>query len=434
MSIQVARELYIPASGRAVTELREHNYLSYDGLNRRETRWFESQSDTADYYEHRDSPDNGRTWGEWVREHATSKVTVGNDEHEMQGYSNARNVWNPVHRHSLTLKLHRLYLDGYRNATDRYWNDGMHFVDHVFLEITNEARTETVRQMAAYEDGITEFDEKTYRQEAFLERNLGVGCSLYVMKNGDILFDVEAPVAYCCKKTGHDLEKVFPSTGKLGHAKGLMICRGRWNAQIGRYDLSFSEPMYLSDCQSSRGIDEPTIAELDSGKILVVMRTSTMLRYNWESRMSPYAPGYKYYSISDDGGKTFSPPMPWHFDSREVVYSSATYSTLLRSRANGKLYWIGNYTDPVKIHDNYPRYPLQIVEVDEEWGCAKKETLAVIDTRRDGEPEVVQLSNFSIIENRETGNFELYLSKYGQFKPERHVFDCESWKYTITLE
>ena len=149
--------------------------------------------------------------------------------------------------------------------------------------------------------------------------------------------------------------------------------------------------------------------------------------------MSFKSKNYKYYTISDDGGKTFSPLVPWHFDTREVIYSSATYSLFLRSNTNGKLYWFGNITDPTQTQGNYPRYPLQMVEVDEEWGCAKKDTLTVIDTRREGESERVQLSNFCLLEDRETGNIELYLSKVGQ-DDNRHEFDCETWKYTITID
>lgn len=37
------------------------------------------------------------------------------------------------------------------------------------------------------------------------------------------------------------------------------------------------------------------------------------------------------------------------------------------------------------------------------------------------------------LRRRETGNIELYLSKVGQ-DDARHEFDCETWKYTITID
>lgn len=55
-----------------------------------------------------------------------------------------------------------------------------------------------------------------------------------------------------------------------------------------------------------------------------------------------------------------------------------------------------------------------------------------IDTHRTGESDKVQLSNFCILENKENGTLEIYLSKLGQFvgKP---TYECETWKYTVYL-
>ena len=107
------------------------------------------------------------------------------------------------------------------------------------------------------------------------------------------------------------------------------------------------------------------MAELTSGRIIVAIRGSNVQSPAWKTRIDPCAPGFKWYCCSDDGGRTFSPIMPWVFDTREVVYSSATLSTFFRSTKNGRLYWIGNVTDPQKTYGNYPRYPLHICEVDE---------------------------------------------------------------------
>ena len=124
--------------------------------------------------------------------------------------------------------------------------------------------------------------------------------------------------------------------------------------------------------------------------------------------------------------------MPWQFDTREVVYSSATISSLIKSQKNGKIYWIGNITEPSKTENNYPRWPLYICEVDDCLGILKKDTLTMIDTVRYGETEKVQLSNFNILEDRKTGNFEIRLAKLGQRAESTWL--CETWKYTIELE
>lgn len=184
--------------------------------------------------------------------------------------------------------------------------------------------------------------------------------------------------------------------------------------------------------QSSRGIDEPVLAELESGRILLVMRAGNVTYEDWHSRLEPNTPCFKWYSFSDNGGKTFCQPLVWHFDNREVIYSPASISEFIRSEKNGKLYWIGNITDHT-AYDNFPRFTLGIVEIDEKTGQPKKETYTEIDTRREGEPERVQLSNFSVLQDRETGNIELTLVKYGQFDFYK-VYKGETWRHEIEID
>ena len=196
-----------------------------------------------------------------------------------------------------------------------------------------------------------------------------------------------------------------------------------------QYDFTFSNPVILGDLRSSRGIDEPILAQLKNGRLLLVMRGSNVSRKQWSTRIEKATPSFKWYAWSDDGGKTFTDPEPWHFDDGEVIYSGATISNLVRSSKNGKLYWFGNIA-PYTAYGNWPRYPLHMVQVDEQTGAAMKDTLTVIDTRRPGETELVQLSNFNILEDRETGCFELTLSKINQFD-EKDGFWGESWQYDI---
>ena len=155
---------------------------------------------------------------------------------------------------------------------------------------------------------------------------------------------------------------------------------------------------------------------------MVIIRGSNV-KFEWAHRIEPRAPGLKWYAWSDDNGKTFTDAMPWHFDDGEIVYSSATYSRIIKDERTGKHYWIGNITDH-RVSGNYPRYPLQIVELDETYGTAKKESYTVIDT---------------ILQNRETGRLEVMLTKFGQFQwgehsPEGNPFKAEVWRYEIELE
>ncbi len=74
-----------------------------------------------------------------------------------------------------------------------------------------------------------------------------------------------------------------------------------------------------------------------------------------------------------------------------------------------------------------PRYPLQICEIDEDIPAVKKESLCVIDDRHKDEPELLQLSNFSVIENRETLKLEIYISRLGEDR--RHPRRCGIYRY-----
>ena len=130
--------------------------------------------------------------------------------------------------------------------------------------------------------------------------------------------------------------------------------------------------------------------------------------------------------------------MPWHFDTREVVYSPASIHAFFRSTKNGRLYWIGNIIDPKLLEPSgsNPRWPLQICEVNEEYGYLIKDTLTLIDTRREGDTFWLELSNFNLLEDRETLDLELRLTKEGQRTVDFDKYDwyTEAWKYTIRFE
>jgi len=54
-----------------------------------------------------------------------------------------------------------------------------------------------------------------------------------------------------------------------------------------------------------------------------------------------------------------------------------------------------------------------------------------IDDRKENEPEELQLSNFSILENRETLDIEIYITKIGQIPD--HFWQGAVYRYLITV-
>lgn len=411
-------------------------YLHHDGLACMQAILTQDECDFPPFGKFRVSEDNGKTYGDWqkIPKEKTYKF-YGNDEViEDLDLQRCVKVWNPVHKHYVRTYFHRYFIDGHEKAYEAFWGgklDGTQgMYDHQYIRIYREnEETHYAQQLLKYEEG-EDFDENNPRNPAFLTKNNGYVNPPLVLKNGDILVAVGARVDVCCKMAGLDVNEVFPSAPQ--NFKGLIIARGVFNKQTELYDFTFSRPIILSDLQSSRGIDEPTIAELEDGKILIVMRGSNMQEPAWNTRILKGAPAVKWFVYSTDGGKTFTPPAPWYFDDGEIVYSSATISELFRLKKNGKLYWVGNITGYAS-RGNWPRWPLYICEVDEKEGTLKKDTLTMIDTRREGETWNMQLSNFWIMEDRETGKVEISLTKVGQFDAQKPFYG-EGWLYELTFE
>ncbi|MBE6698620.1 MAG: exo-alpha-sialidase [Ruminococcaceae bacterium] len=431
VTMLVEKEIIVPASGTGVAEKRLQYYLDAEGIIRKEIKEFQSQDDTADYREYRFSYDNGKTWTEWVREPLPAREPVGNDEiDENLGYQNAQHIYNPVVGHFVSLQCQFIYIDGYAATEALYWA-GYTRPMHSFLMIEDADSTAHERVLVKYEEGA-DYDRATYRTTDYLTTNISRGSDLIVLANGDILFNLCIPVNVACEIAGLDLQEVFPTTGGLGHAWALLVARGVWNAETQQYDITYSKPVIMHDTLSTRGLSEPMFAELPDGRILCIFRTSTDKVSGWTYRLDPNAPACKYYVISEDGGKTFSEPKPWCYEDGEIVYSPASICQVVKSEVNGKLYWIGNACSKEEINGAFPRFPLYMIEIDQETGLAIRNSTVLIDTHRTGESDKVQLSNFCILENKENGTLEIYLSKLGQFvgKP---TYECETWKYTVYL-
>ena len=136
-------------------------------------------------------------------------------------------------------------------------------------------------------------------------------------------------------------------------------------------------------------------------------------------------------SVSKDGGLTWSDVTDMRYDTGEQFYSPASISRTIRSLKTGKLYWAGNIPD-TPPDGNSPRYPLQIVEIDEENPSFKKNTVTVIDDRDpEQDSEFLQLSNFSLLEDRESHHMEVYLTRLGENGGGQDIWTANAYKYTL---
>ena len=176
------------------------------------------------------------------------------------------------------------------------------------------------------------------------------------------------------------------------------VIRGRWRAD-GRIDWERSDLVAGDPARSSRGLIEPTLARLTDGRILMVMRGSNDRR--------PDLPGFRWFSLSADGGRTWSTAEPWTYASGERFFSPSSCSQLLHHHS-GRLFWIGNLC-PENPEGNAPRHPIVIGEVSTQTGLLIRETVAVIDDRRPDDGPFLTLSNFYARDDREDGRIKLHL-------------------------
>ena len=204
-----------------------------------------------------------------------------------------------------------------------------------------------------------------------------------------------------------------------------MLLMGRWQ-EDGSLAWIASERIVGDPARTTRGLIEPTIAELTDGSLLMVMRGS--------NDASPMLPGHKWMARSHDGGQTWSTAEPWTYTDGTAFHSPSACSQLI-PHSGGRLLWMGNIC-PQNPRGNNPRYPIILGEVDRESGLLIRDTVAVIDDRQADENERLTLSNFYVREDRETGELLLHLPRF--FARHVSVDNQEQWTadlmlYRITL-
>jgi len=204
-----------------------------------------------------------------------------------------------------------------------------------------------------------------------------------------------------------------------------LILIGHWREDgSGHIDWECGPRLALAPEQSTRGLDESAMTLLPDGRLLLVMRASNGGANDPEF----HVPGYKWYSISDDGGFTWSELQPWRYHDGEVFYSPASMCVII-SHSNGHYYWVGNIC-PANPRANHPRFPLFCGQIDPRSGLLRRETLFVIENRQPGESELLQFSNFSVHEDRATGELIIEMPR---FMPEGESWTGDTYMYRLEV-
>lgn len=179
----------------------------------------------------------------------------------------------------------------------------------------------------------------------------------------------------------------------------VAVLHGQWKGD--RIEWTMSDAIRGDPARSTRGMDEATIGHLNGGRLLLVMRGSNDRR--------PELPGYRWMSISSDGGRRWTSPRPWTYGDGSAFFSPSSCSQLVR-HSSGRLFWVGNIT-PENPRGNRPRYPLVTGEVDRATGLLLRASVRVVDTRQSGEDANLTLSNFFVREDRPTGGIAVHVTR-----------------------
>ena len=222
------------------------------------------------------------------------------------------------------------------------------------------------------------------------------------------------------------------------HGMQCGVFIGTWRRDLSGLDWGIGEyikPITRLDPDEGGNLVEITVAELSDDLILGIMRGFSA---NWP---------VKYYSLSKDGGLSWSDPEPLLYDDGELMFSPASISRLIRCAGNGKLYWIGNIherRDELLSYDSSrPRERLHIAEVDEAGIRIVRDSIRIIDQQRPGDV-VRDYSNFGVYEDRVSGRLVLTMCervalpiKHGDLYPapyaSRDNWTSDTYRYEIDL-
>jgi hypothetical protein len=420
----VKKEIYVRSPQDLVASIVSMTYIG-QGLRKEEFRAFQRSSDWSDNEKKRWSEDNGLTWSEWVP--VPKKKNVAGELTQSGGANQeGSGPHDPVSGRLIKPVFQRIVKGDPVVALSELWKGNRLFCDHGFYQLSaDDGKTWGEAHQLKYEEG-PDFDPQNWGDDTFFRSNEMYIGRVITTKKGTVIISSSVPVLY----KDEDDEKypsVFPNTYREGCVAGAMCFVGKWNSSQEDYDWKKSSPVFLPRKISSRGLVELDLSELKNGNLLLIMRGSNT-KLDVEK-----SPARKWFSVSRDGGLNWDNVKEMRYDTGEQFYSPASISRTIRSTKTGKLYWIGNITE-VPAVGNSPRYPLQIIEIDEDGPSFIKDTLTVIDDRDpEKDSEHLQLSNFTLLEDRVNHNIEIYLTRLGENGGGKDIWTANAYKYTLIL-
>ncbi len=285
-------------------------------------------------------------------------------------------------------------------------------LDPAIVEPPVALETYYLRYRVSVDGGKTYLFDEQIVQQGHTKENPFDG--VYYGKNGIFMGDVGSQLirtragrviipAQACK-LGPD-GKLWSPGGGFTYTDVIMVI-GTWT-EGNRLSWEISQPIAADPARSTRGMIEPTVAEMPDGRLLCVMRGSNGGSKDPDCQL----PSYRWCSVSTDGGYHWATPEPWTYDDGTAFFSPSSMSQLL-PHSSGRYFWLGNIS-PERCRGNDPRYPLVIGEVDPTTLRLVKSTLLTVDTKRPDEPGV-NLSHWWALEDRATHDIVIAGARHGK--------------------
>lgn len=380
---EIRREVFLASPRPGTAVLASAYYTHPRGLDLISMHQWMSRSDTTDVAYVRRSSDHGVTW--------TLDEEVRTEERRPNG--------------TLRRMLRGGCVDPYTGIFVRFRIEGV---------LPTDDPLEGLRQWAIHYSASRDGGETWFVDEQVIHRGPGfsatrplpgveIGKTCYMV--GDtasvplFLDDGTLLLPIILTPAGPDGQYVNPGGGYT--YTDAAVLRGRWTVDQSRLEWELSARVTGDPARSTRGMDEPTLAELADGRLLMVLRGS--------NDRKPALPGYRWVAFSRDRGRNWTAPVPWTYADGSAFFSPASCSQLL-THSSGRIFWLGNLT-PANPTGNRPRYPFVVGEVDRVSGLLIERSLRVVDDRRPGDGPDLSLSNFSAREDRNTGEIVLHLTR-----------------------
>lgn len=376
----IKRSICFPAPRHSVVAFESSYYVAKSGFAKMRLRYLETGDDLYDHGERAYSTDNGQTW---------SPHSIYTMRQERAGGT-----------------LRRLEMNGYVDPVNGN-------LLHIGMEaiMPNDSPADGMTQWyMTYRTSLDHGQTTRICEQIIQKGNYTAAHPLepaWVGKNavmygaeGSILHTRQGQLLIATMLTPLGPDGKYANLGGQYTWTEILFLIGRWQDD-GRIEWQSGPRIAIDPSLSTRGLAEPTLAQMDDGRILMVMRGSNSGHHD--------LPGYKWYSVSSDGGATWTAPEPWGYADGRSFFSPASFSQLLR-HSTGRHFWFGNIS-PSNVAGNSPRHPLVFGEVDPVTLRLKVESVTIIDTLQPDDHPSTQFSNFTAHEDRANGDILVHMPR-----------------------